>query len=224
MFLLNPDVIAEARGLSVGASGFLLFVGFLLWAFGWRWHRFWIVFAITLTAGILGLGAGQSAGVQILVVGVLCAVAAGMLALELARILAFVSGGVAAWVGATLVAPGAQELWAVFLCGGLLGVVLYKLWTMVAMSLLGILVCWHTLLVLGEGPFAFSASQWAAENASALNGAVALGTLLGVIVQTKTGRPEAAPAAGDDVSEDDAEHRAPGPSLFGRILPFGKAA
>ena len=226
MVLLNPDVIAEARGLSIGASGFLLFVGFLLWAFGWRWHRFWVVFAITLTAGVLGLSAGQTAGVQILVVGVLCAVAAGMLALELARILAFVTGGVAAWVAATAVVPGAQELWAVFLCGGLIGVVLYKLWTMVAMSLLGILVCWHTLLVLWEGLLGFNAPQWAAENASALNGAVAVGTLLGVIVQTKTGRPEAARAAGDHASEDDHEehHPAPSGSLFGRILPFGKAA
>ena len=55
MTLICPDVLAEARGLSPGASGFLLFVGFLLWAFGWRWHRFWVVFAITLTAGLLGI-------------------------------------------------------------------------------------------------------------------------------------------------------------------------
>ena len=211
MFLLNPDVIAEARGLSVGASGFLLFVGFLLWAFGWRWHRFWIVFAITLTAGILGLGAGQSAGVQILVVGVLCAVAAGMLALELARILAFVSGGVAAWVGATLVAPGAQELWAVFLCGGLLGVVLYKLWTMIAMSLLGILICWHTLLALWDGMSDWNSPRWAGANASALNGAVLAGTLLGVFVQSKTGRdPEAGAPAGDGAKDGPAKSAAHG--------------
>ncbi len=193
MYLLNPDVIAETRGLSPGASGFLLFVGVLLWAFGWRWHRFWIVFAITLGAGILGLGAGHTAGVQILVVGVLCAVAAGMLALELARISAFVSGGVAAWLGATVVAPGAQELWAVFLCGGLIGVVLHKLWTMAAMSLLGILVCWHTLAAMSEGVFLYDAPRWAAQNASALNGAVIAGTLLGVAAQTRTARLKALP-------------------------------
>ncbi len=222
MYLLNPDVIAEGRGLSLGASGFLLFVGFLLWAFGWRWHRFWVVFAITLTAGILGLSAGHSSGVQILVVGVLCAVAAGMLALELARILAFVTGGVAAWVAATAVAPGAQELWAVFLCGGLIGVVLYKLWTMIAMSLLGILVCWHTLLVLWEGLIGFNAAQWASENASALNGAVIAGTLLGVIVQVRTGRTEeiAIVESGEPKKKDEA----PAGTLFARILPFGKAA
>ena len=210
MQLLNPDVIAEARGLSPAASGFVLFVGFLLWALGWRWHRFWIVFAITLSAGILGLGAGQSAGVQILVVGVLCAVAAGMLAIELARLLAFLTGGVAAWVGATMVAPGAQELWAVFLCGGLIGVVLHKLWTMLAMSLLGILLCWHTLLAMSEGPFGWDAAKWAGENASALNGAVLAGTLLGVVVQTRTARDAPVgeeggkgekPAKGGDLSD-----------------------
>ncbi len=232
MFLLNPDVIAEARGLSVGASGFLLFVGFLLWAFGWRWHRFWVVFAITLAAGILGLSAGQSAGVQILVVGVLCALAAGMLALELARLLAFVTGGVAAWVAATMVAPGAQELWAVFLCGGLVGVVLYKLWSMIAMSLIGILVCWHTLLVMAEGLFSWDTAKLAAENASAFNGAVVIGTLLGVFVQAKTGKaedaaamePEEAHETHGKKSKHAEAHAAVAGSWFSKLIPLGKAA
>ncbi len=228
MLLLNPDVIAETRGLSIGASGFLLFVGFLLWAFGWRWHRFWVVFAITLTAGILGLSAGQNAGVQILVVGVLSALAAGMLALEIARILAFVTGGVAAWVAATMIVPGAQELWAVFLCGGLIGVVLYKLWTMIAMSLLGILVCWHTLLAMSEGLLSMDAPKWAAENASALNGAVVVGTLLGVLVQSKTGRADeiAAPVSDthDSHSNSVNHHAEPVESWFKRMMPLNKAA
>jgi len=209
MFLLNPAVIAEASGLSAGASGFLLFVGFLLWAFGWRWHRFWVVFAITLGAGIAGLSAGQSAGVQILVVGVLSALAAGMLALELARILAFLSGGVAAWLAATLVAPGAQELWAVFLCGGLLGVVLYKLWTMLAMSLLGILVCWHTFFAMTETLFRWDAAKLAAENGSAFNGAIAVATLFGVLIQAKTGQPEESePAKAKDEPDEKLEKKA----------------
>ena len=36
---------------------------------------------------------------------------------------------------AQAVMPEAHELWAVFLCGGLVGVVLYRLWTMLATSL-----------------------------------------------------------------------------------------
>ena len=180
MQLILPDVLTAARGLSPGAAGFLLLVGVLLWAVGWRWHRFWVVFGITLAAGLIGLTAGQSAGGQVMVVGVLLAVAAGMLALELAKILAFVTGGAAAWAAAQAVFPQVQELWAVFLSGGLIGVVLYQLWTMLTTSFLGVLVGWHAAFVLAE-QFAkkFDAAKWVGDHAAALNGAVVAVTLLG---------------------------------------------
>lgn len=192
MQLILPDVLTAARGLSPGAAGFLMLVGFLLWAVGWRWHRFWIVFGITLAAGLIGLTAGQSAGGQVMVVGVLLAVAAGMLALELAKILAFVTGGVAAWVAVQSVIPQVQELWAVFLSGGLIGVVLYQLWTMLTTSFLGVLVAWHAGFVLAE-QFAkgFDAAKWVGEHTAALNGVVAVVAILGVLVQKFTApRPE----------------------------------
>ena len=209
MTLICPDVLAEARGLSPGASGFLLFVGFLLWAFGWRWHRFWVVFAITLTAGLLGISAGRTAGSQVLVVGLLLAVAAGMLALELAKILAFITGGVVAWVAAESAFPQAQELWAIFLCGGLLGVALYRVWTMVATSLVGILLCWHSLLVMAETFAGIDGPKIAAENAIALNTAVIAASLVGVLVQSRTGREDGdeKPDAGDH--DDHAETKKP---------------
>ena len=194
MQLILPDVLTAARGLSPGAAGFLLLVGLLLWAVGWRWHRFWVVFGITLTAGLIGLTAGQSAGGQVMVVGVLLAVAAGMLALELAKILAFVTGGVAAWAAAQAVLPQVQELWAVFLSGGLIGVVLYQLWTMLTTSFLGVLVTWHAGFVLAE-QFAkgFDAAKWVGDHAAALNGGVAVVAILGVLVQRWTApRPESA--------------------------------
>jgi hypothetical protein len=194
MQLILPDVLTAARGLSPGAAGFLLLVGVLLWAVGWRWHRFWVVFGITLTAGLIGLTAGQSAGGQVMVVGVLLAVAAGMLALELAKILAFATGGAAAWAAAQGVFPQVQELWAVFLSGGLIGVVLYQLWTMLTTSFLGVLVGWHAGFVLAE-QFAknFDAAKWVGEHTAALNGAVAVVTLLGVLMQRLTApRPESA--------------------------------
>ena len=90
MQFVHPDILAEARGLSIGATGFALLVGLLLWGLGWRWHRFWIVFGVTLTAGLVGLNAGQTVGGQVLAVGILLAVAAGMMALEIARVLAFI--------------------------------------------------------------------------------------------------------------------------------------
>ena len=194
MQLILPDVLTAARGLSPGAAGFLLLVGLLLWAVGWRWHRFWVVFGITLAAGLIGLTAGQSAGGQVMVVGVLLAVAAGMLALELAKILAFVTGGAAAWAAAQGVFPQVQELWAVFLSGGLIGVVLYQLWTMLTTSFLGVLVTWHAAFVLAE-QFAkgFDAAKWVGDHAAALNGGVAVVALLGVFVQKLTApRPESA--------------------------------
>lgn len=189
MPLIDPEILAAARGLSAGASGFLVAVGLLLWGAGWRWHRFWIVFGITLGAGIVGLGAGRAAGgQQVLVVGVLLALSAGMLALELAKGLAFATGGVAAWVGVQALVPQAQELWAVFLAGGLVGVLLYRLWTMLTTSLLGTLIAWHAGLALAAELFKLDAARWAAEQSIALTGGVIASTLLGVVVQTKTAR------------------------------------
>jgi hypothetical protein len=186
MQLIAPEVLTAGRGLSPGACGFLLLVGLCLWALGWRWHRFWVVFGITLSAGLLGLSAGQSGGGQVMVVGVLLAVTAGMLALELARILSFVTGGTAAWVGAQAVLPQAHELWAVFLSGGLLGVVLYQLWTMLTTSLVGVLVTWHTGLILAESLAKTDVAALATKHAVALNSGVLAATLLGVLVQART--------------------------------------
>lgn len=185
MTLIAPDVLAAGRGLSIGASCFLLLAGTCLWALGWRWHRFWIVFGITLGAGLAGLSAGQPGGGQVMVVGVLLAVTAGMLALELARILAFLTGGMAAWAGAQTVLPQAQELWAVFLSGGLMGVVLYQLWTMLTTSLIGVLITWHTLLVVLEPLARIDAVALATKHAVALNGGVVAVTLIGVLVQNR---------------------------------------
>src|SRR5689334_6810140 len=214
MQLIHPDVLAAARGLSPGATGFLLLVGVLLWAVGWRWHRFWVVFGITLAAGLVGLTVGRSSGGQVMVVGVLLAVAAGLLALELARILAFVTGGAAAWAAAQAVFPQVQELWAVFLSGGLIGVVLYQLWTMLTTSLLGVLVGWHAGFVLAEqlSP-GFDAAKWAGEHSAALNGAVIVAAVLGVLMQKLTAprpaetdereekKPKRTPVAGQEYAE-----------------------
>ena len=195
MHLIDPDVLAAGRGLSFGAAGFALLVGLLLWALGWRWHRFWVVFGITLAAGLVGLTAGKSAGGSVLIVGVLLAVAAGMLALELARILSFVTGGAAAWIAAQTVLPQVQELWAVFLSGGLVGVVLYQLWTMLLTSLIGVLITWHAgFVVLGQ-LFNFDADKWATDHTAALNGGVIAVAVIGVLVQRRTSRTK--PIAGD---------------------------
>jgi len=201
MHLLSPAVLADAKGLSIGAAAFFAFVGLLLWGFGWRWHRFWVVFAVTLAAGIVGIGAGRMAGTQVLVVGVLLSIAIGMLALEVAKITAFLSAGTAAWVAAQAVMPQAQELWAVFLCGGLLGVVLYRLWTMLATSLAGALLFWHCVLILLDTAGVCVASEFAEQYAAVLNGALVLVTIVGVGVQSWTGRAGASAGGGEEKGE-----------------------
>lgn len=196
MHLICPAVLTEAKGLSIGAAAFFAFVGLLLWGFGWRWHRFWVVFAVTLTAGVVGIGVGRTGGTQVLVVGVLLSIAVGMLALEVAKITAFISAGTAAWVAAQAVMPQAQELWAVFLCGGLIGVVLYRLWTMLATALVGVLLFWHCVFILLDTTGVFVASEFAEKYTALLNGGIVLGAILGVGVQGWTGR-----AAGGGATE-----------------------
>src|SRR5947209_2084318 len=100
-----PEILAEAQGLSPALFAVGLVLGLALWLFGWKWHRFWTVLAITVAAGVYGLSdAAGSLRAQPLVAGLLLAVAAGMLALSLARLMAFGAGGFAAVL--------AQEAWA----------------------------------------------------------------------------------------------------------------
>lgn len=183
MQLIAPDILVEGRGLTGAMAGTILVLGLALWLFGWRWHRFWVVSGITLTAGIIGLNAGQAAGGQVLAVGLLLAVAAGMMALELARVIAFLAGGVGAWFAAQWVLPQAQELWAVFLSGGLFGLLLYRVWTMLLTSLVGTLLAAHSGLILLEPTFKTDISDWAARNVVALNGAVVAFAVLGLLLQ-----------------------------------------
>jgi hypothetical protein len=69
MQLLAPDILAEARGLSVVICAWGVFLGLLLWLMGWRWHRFWIVLLATSVGGVFGLSAGPVYGVQPLAPG-----------------------------------------------------------------------------------------------------------------------------------------------------------
>lgn len=229
MFLIHPDILAEARGLSVGAAGFAALVGVLLWSLGWRWHRFWIVFGVTLTAGLIGLNAGLVAGGQVLAVGILLAVTAGLMALELAKVLAFVAGGVAAWFGAQMVIPAARELWAVFLCGGLLGLLLYRLWAMLLMSTGGVLLATHAILILGESLIQLDAVSFARTNQVALNGVTVTLALLGVLLQHRIARIDAEVAKEEKAEkkkktkdEDDDEDDEPSATWWKRFV--GKAA
>jgi hypothetical protein len=201
MQLISPDVLTASTGLSLGASGFAFFVGLLLWTCGWRWHKFWVVFGMTTAAGLVGLSAGQAAGGQVLVLGVLLAFAGGVMALEVAKILAFVAGGFGAWLAIQSVLPQAHEMWAVFLSGGLFGVLLYKLWTMLMTSFLGVLLAGHAAfaILIEAGSIT---PKFAAEHAFAINGAIVVLTLVGAIVQAIVARQAVSEEPVDDESSD----------------------
>lgn len=191
MNLIAPDVLSEARGLTQAAAGSLCALGVALWLFGWRWHRFWIVAGVTLGAGLCGLHAGRFVGgPQLLTVGVLLAVAAGMMALELARVFAFAAAGCAAWLAALWVFPQAQELWAVFLSGGLFGLILYRVWTMLLTSLGGVWLAGHAGLLVLEPLLLFDAVAWLTANQAAVNGGALACVVVGVVLQALLTRRE----------------------------------
>ena len=109
MHLVDPDILADAQGLSPAVCAGGMALGVVLWLFGGRGHRFWLVLLITLAAGIFGLSVAEAYAVQPLVGGLLLAIAAGALALSLMRVLAFVGGGVAACLAAERGMPGWDE-------------------------------------------------------------------------------------------------------------------
>lgn len=246
MQLIAPDILAEARGLTEAMSGTLCVLGIALWLFGWRWHRFWIVAGITLAAGLIGLNAGRaSGGTQIMAIGILLAISAGMMALELAKVLAFVAAGCGAWVAAQWVFPQAQELWAVFLSGGIFGLLLYRVWTMLLTSVSGVLLAGHAGILLCEPVLRFNGDDWVAANQAAVNGGVVGLVVLGILLQAVASpeeddtEPERAPKAEKKPSppekkpEPKPEARpAPAPaakppshvSWWRRLVPFGNAA
>ncbi len=203
MHLIAPDILAEARGVSGALAGTAWVFGFALWLFGWRWHRFWVVAGVTLGAGLIGLNAGKTSGGQVMAVGILLAVAAGMMALELAKVLAFVAGGIGAWLAVQWVLPQAQELWAVFLSGGLFGLLLYRLWTMLLTSLIGTLIGGHAALLLLEGVLKFDAVAWSSSHLVALNGVVVALTVLGIVVQAKQAPDDSPTKAEEKPAEEE---------------------
>jgi hypothetical protein len=184
MYLIAPDLLAEARGLSPALSGVGVLLGGLIWACGWRWHRFWVVVAVTLVGGLVGLQTGRSSGGHILAMGVLLALSAGLLALELARVFAFLAAGSGVWMAASAIFPKGQELWVAFLIGGLLGVLLYRFWTMLLTSFVGVVLGWHSTLCLVERLISFDAVGFAEANAAVLNGAGLAVTALGLVTQS----------------------------------------
>ncbi len=150
MQLLVPAILEDARGLSVGITATVLVLGFFIWLFGWWGHRFWIVLAATVGAGLMGLYGAPAIHSQPLVAGLLLAVAAGALALALVRFVAFAAGGLAAWVVVHALVPIWNEPLISMLAGGLIGLLLFRIWTMALTSFAGTLFMAYAGLCLAH--------------------------------------------------------------------------
>jgi hypothetical protein len=208
MNLVDPDILAEARGLPPVVPGIGLTVGLLLWVFGARSHRFWIALVITMSAGLLGLAHGPAYGMQPLVAGLLLAIAAGALALSLVRVLLFAAGGLAALTVMHTVAPNHDEPLVSFVVGGLGGILLYRFWITTLTSLIGTLLITYSGLCLLDRLHTLDAPAWSTRNAGLLNWGCAGSAVLGVLLQFLLDRRRKRKAkARKDEDDEDADER-----------------
>jgi hypothetical protein len=184
MSLIAPDILAEGRDFTIGFCAVGATVGLLIWLTGWRLHRFWIVLVATVTAGIFGLLKAPVVGVQPLLAGLLLAVAAGLLALALVRVIAFAAGGIAAVYGVRLLSPAPwQEPLICFLGGGLLGLLLFRWWTMVLTSFAGTLLMGYFGIWLAEDLGYIDALAFVQVQEPMVNPVFAAVTLAGAAIQ-----------------------------------------
>jgi hypothetical protein len=183
MQLLAPDILEEARSLTPWLSGSGVVLGLFLWMLGGRTHRFWLAMSVTLAAGLLGLSLGRDYGMQPLVAGLLLAVSAGALALSLVRILLFALGGLAALTLSHSLAPGWDEPIAVFLVGGLIGVLFYRFWIMAFSSIIGGMLTAYSALALLDRLHRVDSVAWTEKNGPLLNWACGAWIVLGVLIQ-----------------------------------------
>jgi hypothetical protein len=188
MQLLIPEVLEDVRGLSAGIAVTALVIGLLLWLFGWWGHRFWIVMAATVAAGVLGLYSAPTYQTQPWLAGLLLALAAGALALALVRLVAFAAGGLATWAVVHALAPTWNEPLLCVLLGGLVGLLLFRIWTMALTSLAGTLLMAYSGLCLASKLGNVDIVALAEQQRVLLNTGCGVLALLGLIVQFLLGR------------------------------------
>jgi MFS family permease len=183
MHLIAPDLLEAVRGMTTAAYVTGLVLGLALWLLGWLAHRFWVVLFATVVAGVIGLSSAKTAGVQPFVAGLMLALAAGMLALALCRLVAFGAGGLAAWLIVRSIVPGWDEPLILFLAGGLIGLFLFRAWMMVLTSLAGGLIMVYAGLGLLDLLGKIDAQAWAEQRGLLLNWICGGLALLGWVLQ-----------------------------------------
>jgi hypothetical protein len=215
MQLIAPEILADdIRGLSLGLSLAGLLLGTALWLFGWRWHRFWVVLGITLLGGVYGLHEAAALRAQPLVAGVLLAVGAGVLALSLAKLLAFAAGGCAALLAVQALVPSWNQPLLGFMTGGLLGVLLFRVWLMALTSLSGVLLMTYSGLCLAERFARMDPVRFAEQRSALLNWVCGGVAGLGFLLQLRLNRGQ---ADARDKGKDKPKPAAPKPPKLDQV-------
>ncbi len=181
--MIVPEILKECLPLGLLTTVLAFLIGLALWIFGGLGHRFCIVLATTLVAGVIGLQKGPVWGLQPLVAGLLLAVSAGALALSLVRVLVFLGVGFGVLFAAQAVAPNWDEAVACFVGGGILGVVFFQFWVQAAASLTGTLLMAYSGLCLVARLGRADVVAWAEKNGPLLNWGTLSVATLGILVQ-----------------------------------------
>jgi hypothetical protein len=231
MQLIEPEILADASGLALGLSVCGLLLGLAVWLLGWRRHRFWVVLTITLVGGVYGLNEAPALHAPPVVAGSLIALGAGTLALALARLFAFAAAGVAALLAVQAFVPTWDQPLVSFMTGGMLGVLLFRLWVMVLTSLAGALLMTYSALCLAERLTKLQAADFAEQRMTLLNWICGGLAALGVVLQLWLNRGTSAkPPAGDkgkkpEPRPHEADHgdRPPAKRVWLGWPPFRKA-
>ena len=183
MYIIATDILSDLCGLSLGLLIALLPIGLMLWLFGWWSHRFWIVLSTTVMAGVIGLLEATAWRAQPIVVAVLLAIAAGVLALALIRVITFSAGGLAGVYFAQFAFPTFQQPAICFLVSGLLCLLLFRWFFMILTSLLGVSLLAYGVLALLHFYSLVDAVIWSEENNVLLTIFCSVATLAGFAFQ-----------------------------------------
>jgi hypothetical protein len=183
MYIIATDILGDLCGLSLGLLIALLPIGLMLWLLGWWSHRFWIVLATTVMAGVVGLLEANAWRAQPIVVAVLLAIAAGVLALALVRVITFAAGGLAGVYLVQFAFPTLHQHAICFLVSGLLCLLLFRWFFMVLTSLLGAALIAYGSLALLHYYEVLDAITWSEENGMLLTIVCGGASLFGFVFQ-----------------------------------------
>lgn len=183
MTLVAPDILAEVLRLSFGAQVLGLALGMALWMTGWMKRNFWVALTVTTGFGLYGLHLGRASGTHPLVTALLLGICAGLLAAELGRLIAFVTGGLAVAVLLQNFVPNFPEPLLAYLTGGLICVLLYKVWLLTVFGFAGALLIVYCGLPVVSRFLGVNPLVLATQKPTLLNYVILGGTAAGMYIQ-----------------------------------------